>query len=79
MNIQAAGKTVLTAGVDDHRTAAARNLYDAECALHAAHQSRVNAWIAAASDKLHLAVEEFLAALSEHDRSLTEATVGGSA
>jgi hypothetical protein len=79
MIAQAAGQTVLTAGADDRRTAAAQNLYDAECALHAAHQSHVNAWIAAASDKLHLAVEEFLAALSEHDRSLTEATVRGSA
>ena len=77
MNAQAAGQTVLTAGADDRRTAAAQNLYDAECALHAAHQSHVNAWIAAASDKLHLAVEEFLAVLSEHDRSLTEATARG--
>ena len=79
MNAQAAGQTVLTADTDERRTAAAQNLYDAECALHAAHQSHVNAWIAAASDKLHLAVEEFLAALSEHDRSYFEATMRSSA
>ena len=42
--------------------AAAQHLYDAECALHAAHQSHVDAWIAAASDRLHEAVAEHLAA-----------------
>ncbi len=36
--------------------AAARRLYDAEIALHIAHQTRVDAWIAAASERLHDAV-----------------------
>lgn len=40
------------------------HLYDAECALHAAHQSGVEEWIAAAAAKLHEAVVEYLAALS---------------
>ena len=39
------------------------HLYDAECALHAAHQSGVDAWIEAAADKLHEAVVEHLAAV----------------
>jgi hypothetical protein len=53
--------TVRTARV---RVAASR-LYDAECALHIAHQSGVDAWIAAASAKLHDAVVEHLAAVAE--------------
>ena len=44
--------------------AAAGRLYDAECALHAAHQTRIDAWISAASDRLHQAVAEHLAALA---------------
>jgi hypothetical protein len=36
---------------------AAARLYDAEVALHCAHQSKVDAWIAAANDRLHEAVE----------------------
>jgi hypothetical protein len=78
MNAQAAGQSVPTARANDRRTAAARNLYDAECALHAAHQSHVNAWIAAASDKLHLALEEFLTALSERGRLHAETSLPGS-
>jgi hypothetical protein len=42
--------------------AAAKHLYQAECALHTAHQSHVDAWIAAASDRLHEALVEHLAA-----------------
>jgi hypothetical protein len=42
--------------------AAAQHLYEAECALHTAHQSHVDAWIAAASNRLHEAVVEHLAA-----------------
>ena len=37
---------------------AAQHLYDAECALHIARQTRVDAWITAAADHLHLAVLE---------------------
>ncbi len=49
----------------DRIPAAARRLYDAECALHVAHQTRIDAWIAAASEKLHQAVAEHLAAVAE--------------
>lgn len=38
------------------RDAAAREVYDCECALHAARQAQVDAWIAAAADKLHAAI-----------------------
>jgi hypothetical protein len=35
---------------------ARRRLYDAECALHAARQARVDSWVAAAANHLHLAI-----------------------
>jgi WhiB family redox-sensing transcriptional regulator len=47
-------------GPDEVRAAAAR-LYDAECALHDAHQSRVDAWVQTANRRLHVAVTEYLA------------------
>ena len=59
------GHTMVMTQSGDRRAAASRRLYDAECALHAARQSQVGAWIAAASDKLHTAVQDFLLALSE--------------
>ena len=34
--------------------------YDAECALHVAHQTHVDAWITAASDRLHEAATDNL-------------------
>ncbi len=43
--------------------AAAARVYDAECALHAARQAHVDAWIAAAADKLHNSIIEHLSAL----------------
>lgn len=49
------------AGHDSVQSAAAR-LYDAECALHAAHQSQVDDWISAATQKLHHCVTEYLTA-----------------
>ncbi len=49
----------------DRVYAAARRLYDAECALHVAHQTRVDGWIVAAYQKLHEAVAEHLAAVAE--------------
>lgn len=39
-------------------------VYDAECALHAARMSGVGAWTSAASDKLHLAIERYEAAVA---------------
>jgi hypothetical protein len=41
---------------------AVAHVYDAECALHAARQTQVDAWISAASDKLHQAILELDAA-----------------
>jgi hypothetical protein len=43
--------------------AAARRLYEAEVALHIAHQSHVDAWVTAAGDRLHEALTEHLAAV----------------
>jgi hypothetical protein len=40
--------------------AAAARLYDAEVALHCARQTQVDAWVAAAYDRLHEAVEAHL-------------------
>jgi hypothetical protein len=45
-----------------HRvSAAAERLYAQEVALHYAHQSGVDAWIAAAADRLHEAIVAYLA------------------
>ena len=53
---------------------AARALYDAEVALHDAHQTHIDQWIAAAQDHLHLAVAEHSAAVARvshlRDRAL---------
>jgi hypothetical protein len=46
--------------VDDSRHAAAEHVYDAECALHAAHQAGIDAWVAAASEDLHAALVDHL-------------------
>ena len=43
--------------------AEARRLYDAETALHIAHQTRIDQWIAAAGDRLHEAIVAYRAAL----------------
>lgn len=44
------------------RNHAARALYQAELALHDAHQTRVDQWIGAAQDRLHVAVSRYEAA-----------------
>lgn len=46
--------------------ACACSVYDAECVLHAAHQSGVWQWIDAASEHLHLALDAYLRAVAEH-------------
>jgi len=48
-------------------TDAKRRLYDAETALHTAHTTHVDEWIAAAADRLHDAVEAYLAAVTVPD------------
>jgi cellobiose-specific phosphotransferase system component IIA len=42
--------------------AAAEHLYQAELALHDAHMTHEDLWIAAAADRLHEAIEAYLAA-----------------
>jgi hypothetical protein len=54
---------------EDRVQAAASLLYDAECALHVAHQTHIEAWIAAASDRLQHAVADHLAAVAECDET----------
>jgi hypothetical protein len=63
----ASSVSVLTASsvvCHDIRTTATQ-LFDAECALHAAHQSGVDAWIAAASNKLSDAIGNYMLALAQ--------------
>ncbi len=48
---------------EDRVDAASRRLYAAECALHAAHQSQIDDWVAAAGDRLHEAVVDYLDAV----------------
>jgi len=45
---------------NETRQVAARHVYDAECALHAAHQAGIDAWVSMASDRLHEALVEYL-------------------
>ena len=52
---------------EDPCEAAARRLYDAEVALHIARQTRVDAWIAAAYERLHAAIIEHSTALAARD------------
>jgi hypothetical protein len=47
---------------EDEQRITAEHLYNAECALHAAHQSHVDAWITAASNRLDEALRDYLAA-----------------
>jgi hypothetical protein len=49
---------------EDRVKTAATRLYDAEGALHAARQSHVDSWVAAAYDRLHEAVEDYRFALA---------------
>jgi len=44
---------------EDRVATAASHVYDAEIALHAARQSHVDSWVAAAYDRLHAAIEDY--------------------
>jgi hypothetical protein len=57
-------KTTTTTPRPDHDPIedAAAHLYDAECALHVANQTHDDAWISAACDALHRALDEYRAA-----------------
>jgi WhiB family redox-sensing transcriptional regulator len=57
--------------------AAATRLYDAECALHSAHQSHVDAWVDAANRKLHAAVTDYLSAAMPSELPAQRAKVAG--
>lgn len=48
-------------GTADRLATTATRLYDAEIALHIARQTGVDSWVAAAYDRLHLAVEDYQA------------------
>jgi hypothetical protein len=56
---------VLDRPAEDRVQDAAKRLNDAEAALHAARQSRVDAWILAAYDRLHEACEAYRRALAQ--------------
>jgi hypothetical protein len=58
---QGTGSTAASAA--ERIGAAETRLYDAECALHAAHQSEVDAWIDAANSKLQAAANEYVLAI----------------
>jgi hypothetical protein len=49
---------------DTDAATAARCLHRAEQALHDAHTTHVDEWISAAADRLHDAVEAYLAAVA---------------
>jgi hypothetical protein len=53
----------------DRVHSAADVLYAAECAFHDAHQTRIDAWIKAAADKLHDAIAAHLAAIADSNSS----------
>jgi hypothetical protein len=57
------------AQADTRARVGAQHVYDAECALHTARQAHVDAWIAAAADKLHEAIVEHLSALDAFNRA----------
>jgi hypothetical protein len=60
------GTTQNALGNAERLEEATRRLYDAETALHAARQTHIDAWIAAAGDRLHDAVSAYLAARASH-------------
>jgi hypothetical protein len=64
----AATMTTIQRATHQAVAAAASRLYDAEVALHLAHSSHVDAWIQAASDRLHEAVVAHLSAVAEASR-----------
>jgi hypothetical protein len=45
---------------DDTRHLATKHVYDAECALHAAHQAGIDARVAATSERLHATLVIYL-------------------
>jgi hypothetical protein len=64
---------IAATAVSDRIGQAAQALYDAECALHAAHQAGDDVWTAAAADRLHEAIERLSAVEAEASRHSTSA------
>ena len=64
--------TTLNMEVHNRLRVSASRLYDAECALHQARQTQVDAWVAAAADKLHLAIGEYLAAVADARSTISQ-------
>lgn len=54
---------------EHHVDTAARHMYEAEITLHYARQSHIDAWVAAAYDRLHEAVLEHTTALAERAKA----------
>jgi predicted DNA-binding protein YlxM (UPF0122 family) len=52
----ASGSHVTRSAAADRLRLTEQWMYDAECALHLARQTRVDAWIRAAADRLHEAI-----------------------
>lgn len=57
--------TIIAHDVD----AAARLMYDAECALHVARQTGLDHWVKAAADRLHDAIVAYRRALQASARA----------
>jgi hypothetical protein len=62
-------ETADTTLIEDRVDTAARHMYEAETTLHCARQSHIDAWIAAAYDRLHEAVLEHATALAQQTDS----------
>jgi hypothetical protein len=62
--IDIAATTLDTTPAEDRVSDAALHLYEADFALHIARQSGIDAWVAAAYDRLHEAVLAYDAALA---------------
>lgn len=60
----AATRTILSGGLTRSTAcdSTAEQLYDAEVTLHCARQSGIDAWVAAAYERLHEAIEAHFAA-----------------
>ncbi|MCU1655388.1 MAG: hypothetical protein JWO57_44 [Pseudonocardiales bacterium] len=61
--VMIAAELARSTAADERVAATERRLYDAEVALHIAHQTHVDEWIASAADRLHAAIIEHTAAV----------------
>jgi hypothetical protein len=68
---------ILDHRAEDRVKTAATRLYDADVALHAARQSHVDSWVAAAYDRMHEAVDDYRFALTVKSFALNGVTLVG--